>query len=103
MNVNDLFLGKVVAVRGIGSGVNVGRVVSINPTEKMVILTDSFYLRNWTYANSCGAFHSLSKADITGGEHIVKVHNDTIIMDVAQMVICPDELLIIVDKFKTVD
>lgn len=90
-NVFDKFIGKVVATRGIGSGVNVGRCVAID-NQNILLEEGSYFVRSWTYTDSHGAFHSLSRADITGGE-ISAVKNDTIITDLAQAVICDESIL----------
>lgn len=97
--INEQFVGKVVATRGIGSGVNVGTCVAIDNDN--ILLEGSYFLRSWEYDNSKshGAFHSLSSACIkdSGGE-ITKTKNDTIITDVAQVVVCDDKILKILDK-----
>ncbi len=84
------YVGKVVATRGIGSGVNVGRLVAIEGAT--VILTEAYFMQNWKYANSFGAFDSLSTGDVTGGT-IAKIKEDKIITDLAAFVVCPEELL----------
>lgn len=96
----EKLIGKVVAVRGYSSGVNVGRLIKAE--GQTVFLTDSFFMRSWTYENSCGSFHSLAVADITGGDHIVTVHSDSIIMDAAHVVVCVDETLEKCKKYATV-
>ena len=91
----DRFIGKTVAVRGIGSGVNVGRCVAVKDTA-VLFEKGSFFCSSWTYqAPSHGAFHSLANGEITNGT-ITLVENETIIIDVAQIVLCnsglPDKL-----------
>lgn len=97
--IQTQFVGKMVATRGIGSGVNVGRCVAIQ--DDNILLEGSFFLRSWEYDNSKshGAFHSLSSACIkdSGGE-ITKTKNDTIITDVAQVVVCDEKILKILEK-----
>jgi hypothetical protein len=94
MNELKKYIGKVVAVRGIGSGVSAGILIALEGTT--AILTDAYFLCNWKYTNAYGAMHSLSTGDLIGGE-ITKVKDDMIITDVANIVICPDDLL---DKCK---
>ena len=96
MDMYERFIGKVVATRGIGSGVNVGRCAAIKGVD-VLLEAGSFFMRSWTYKTSYGAFHSLSKVDVQGGE-ITLVKNDTIITDVAQCVICDDEILDVLTK-----
>jgi len=90
--------GKVVATRGYVSGVNVGRLVHFDPENKLVILVDSYFLRSWEYTTSHGSMTSLSSGDITGGT-ITKILKDNIISDVGQLVICPESVLEICEKF----
>lgn len=90
------YIGKVVVTRGTGSGVNAGRLVAFE--DKVAILTDSYYCRNWKFNNSFGSMHSLANGDIVGGDNIAKVMNDVIIVDVNTIVIAVDDLL---EKIKT--
>jgi hypothetical protein len=91
------YLGQVVATRGVGSGVNVGKLAYFDCDNKIVILSDSYFLRSWKYLKSYGSMTSLSSGDIVDGE-ITKIHNDTIITDVAQIVVCPESILAICKK-----
>ena len=77
----EKFIGKVVATRGTGSGVNVGRCAAFNGVN-ILFEPGSFFMRSWEYRTAHGAFHSLSCGDVTGGE-ITLVKNDTIITDVS--------------------
>jgi hypothetical protein len=97
-NIYEKYYGKVVATRGYVSGVNVGRLVYFNPITRVLILTDSYFLRKWKYQNSYGSMASLSSGDIIEGGEITKIHDDTIIIDAGQFVICPDSILTICKK-----
>lgn len=93
----DKFIGKAVAVRGTGSGVNVGRCAAF--VDKNILLEPgSFFMRSWEYSKSRGSFHSLSSVDVDGGE-ITLVKNDTIIADVAQCVICDERILDVLKEY----
>lgn len=96
-NINDKFIGKVVAIRGPGSGINMGKCVAFEGKE-LLLEPNSCFLRKWEYANSHGAFHSLARGDVSGGT-ITLTKNDTIITDVAQCVICDDGVLEKVRRF----
>lgn len=94
----DKFIGKTVAVRGIGSGINVGTVVAVKDTA-VLFEPGSFFCPSWAYSSkSHGSFHSLANGDITGGD-ITKVENETIITDVAQIVICDNSVMKKLDGF----
>jgi hypothetical protein len=96
-NLNDKFIGKVIAVRGIGSGINVGRCVAINGVDTL-LEPNSFFCASWTYSSkSHGSFHSLANGDVQGGD-ITRIQRDTIITDTAQRVVCDEGLL---DKLKS--
>lgn len=92
----EKFIGKVVATRGLTSGVNVGVCVAIKDTNTL-LAPGSFFCRAWDYKKSHGAFHSLSEADVTGGT-ITYVKGDTVITDTAQLVVCDDKLMDILKK-----
>ena len=96
--IHKNLIGKAVAIRGIGSGVNVGRCVAIDGPN-ILLEPGSFFCRQWEYDQSVsyGAFHSLSKVDVHGGS-ISKVKHDTIITDVAQIVVCDEEIIDVLDK-----
>jgi len=94
------YIGKPVATRGIGSGVNAGILAYFNEESRTVILKDSYFLRRWSYKNSYGSMASLSSGDIlTTGEHeITRVHSDSIIMNVECVVIVPQNVLDVCEK-----
>jgi hypothetical protein len=98
-NITEKFVGKIVAIRGIGSGVNVGRLVVHQGTEAL-LEAGSFFCKGWKYdeKKSHGAFHSLSTAQVhpKDGE-ITRVKGDTVITDVAQMVVCDEALVGLLD------
>jgi len=96
----EKYIGKPVATRGIGSGVNVGILVYFNEESRTVILKDSYFLRRWSYKNSYGSMASLSSGDIlTTGEHeITKVHSDSIIINVECLVVVPQKVLDVCEK-----
>ncbi len=87
----EKYVGKVVATRGIGSGVNAGRVVAIEGAT--IVLTDAYFLRNWKWNNSFGSMDSFSTGDIKAPCEIAKVSEDMIITDLAKFVVCPDDFL----------
>lgn len=89
-NTNN-FIGKTVAIRGIGSGVNVGKCAGIDGVN-VLLDQGSFFCRSWEYNNSIGSFHSLANGDIKNGS-IARTENETIITDAAQVVICSDSVL----------
>jgi len=96
--MNDKFIGKLVAVRGIGSGVNVGRVAA-HEGIRVLFQPGSFFCSSWEYpGDSFGAFHSLANGKIKGGT-ITLVKRDTIIEDAAQIVICDDAVEQVLAKF----
>ena len=99
-NIYEKYYGKVVATRGYGSGVNVGRLVHFDPVGKVLILTESYFCRNWEYDEnkSHGSMASLSGGHIEVGGTITRIHYDSIIVDCAQIVICPDKVLEICEK-----
>lgn len=93
------FKGKTVAIRGIGSGVNVGICVDISGTN-ILLEPGSFFCRQWDYKKSHGAFHSLANGDVIGGT-ITKTDNDTVITDVAQIVVCAEGVMDVLEKAAT--
>lgn len=96
--MNNNFIGKIVAVRGIGSGVNVGKCIAIDGVN-ILLEPNSYFCRSWEYpSDSHGAFHSLSNGKIKGGT-ITRIERDTIITDAAQIVVCADNLLTILEGF----
>lgn len=85
-DIENLFTGKIVATKGIGSGVTLGKcagVLGIN----LLFEEKSLFMRKWDYSTAYGAMHSLSAADITGGE-ITIIKNECFILDVAIVVLC---------------
>lgn len=88
--ITEKFIGKIVVVRGIGSGVNIGKCAAFKGNQ-ILFCPNSFFCRRWEYSDSHGAFHSLARADVNGGE-ITLIKNETIITDVAQVVICDDKV-----------
>ena len=97
-NELNKYIGKVVATRGYVSGVNVGRLLSINTEKNYIVLTESFFLNTWNYKDSYGSMASLSGGDIVEGGEITKVHDDCIITDAGQIVICPEKVLDVCKK-----
>lgn len=90
-NINEL-VGKVVAVRGVGSGVNVGVCTAVTP-DSIILMAGNFYLRSWKYpSGGFGSFHSLANGQITGGENICEVSQDSVIFHAEHVVVCSDEL-----------
>jgi len=98
MAITDKFIGKSVAVRGIGSGINVGRCAGMEGTA-ILFEAGSFFCPSWEYSDkSHGAFHSLANGDVTGGS-ITLIEKETIITDVAQVVECNDSVIPTLSKF----
>ncbi len=89
--IRNRFEGKIIATRGIGSGVIAGRCITIEGNS--CILSEAFFLREWKYKNSFGSMHSLSTGDIIPGGQIAKIARDIIITDLANAVVCPDDFL----------
>jgi len=95
--IKNRFEGKVVATRGVGSGVVVGRCITIEGNS--IILTDAYFLGEWKYEKSFGSMHSLSTGDILPGGQIAKIAKEIIITDLANAVICPEDMLKKCDKY----
>lgn len=97
ININEKLIGRPVAVRGIGSGVNVGVCAAVQGTD-ILFEPGSFFCSEWRYSKeSHGAFHSLANGDVYDGK-ITLVENDTIISDVAQKVICSQKTIEVLKK-----
>jgi hypothetical protein len=97
MSINSKFIGKIVAVRGIGSGINVGRCAAIEGTQ-VLLEPKNYFCPSWEYSsNSHGAFHSLANGDIKGGT-ITLTERDTIITDAAQVVLCDEKVMNVLEK-----
>ena len=94
--VNNI-IGKPVAIRGRGSGVNVGICAGIHK-DNILLEGGSFFLRKWEYKYAHGAFHSLGNADVHDGE-ITPIKQESIITDAVQIVLCPDKIM---DKLKKI-
>lgn len=89
------FIGKPVAIRGIGSGVNVG-ICGGFEGKTVLLEPGSFFCRRWEYKDSFGSFHSLANGDVQKGS-IAKVTHDTVITDVAQIVVCDPSVIPVLD------
>lgn len=94
----EKFIGKIVATRGIGSGVNVGRCAAVNGVN-ILLEPNGYFCPSWSYESGThGAFHSLANGNIVEGT-ITKIERDTIITDAAQIVVCKDNLLNVLEGF----
>lgn len=97
----DRFLDKWVVLRGIGSGVVLGRPVAIHGIE-VLLEPGAYFCASWSFDNTKahGSFHSLANGLITEGVFSKMLH-ETIVTDVAQMIIATEECVKIVKKFET--
>lgn len=94
------FEGKIVAVRGQGSGINVGRCVGIGPNW-IILEAGSFYCQKWTFNKGFGSFHSLANNNIASGEHICEVTKDACIFSQEHVIECDPALMTTLKKYST--
>jgi hypothetical protein len=96
-------IGKVVAVRGHASGVNVGVCTGIGSTWIM-LGAPFYYMKHWEWDKSkgCfGCFHALSYGNITRGVEIAKVPQPCVIYAFQHVIECIPDLMGKIDKFSS--